>query len=80
LSTTEIEARVQDVLALVLRLPGRPATPLLRADLPEWDSLSHVEIVYAVEEALGFSFAEDELARLDGSAAIVAAAERHLAA
>ena len=76
----DVEARVHSVLSLVLRLPEPPETPLVRAETPAWDSLSHIEIIYAVEETLGVTLSEEEMAPLDGSAAIVAAAERHLAA
>jgi acyl carrier protein len=76
----EIEDRVQEVLALVLKLPARPRHPLVRADVPDWDSLSHVEIIYGVEESLGVTFTEQEMASLDRSEAIVDAVERHLAA
>ena len=76
----DVQARVHEVLALVLKLPGVPSQPVLRADEPRWDSLSHIEIIYAVEETLGVTFSEEEMASLDGSAAIVSAAERHLAA
>jgi acyl carrier protein len=76
----DVETRVHEVLALVLKLPSPPEGPLLRADVPDWDSLSHVEIIYAVEESTGVMFSEQEMAGLDGSAAIVDAVERHLAA
>lgn len=80
MTSTEVQERVHQVLALVLKLPSRPDRPLERAETPEWDSLSHVEIVYAVEESLGVTFDEDEMASLDSSAAIIDAVERHLAA
>jgi acyl carrier protein len=76
----EVESRVHEVLALVLKRPNQPREPLRRAEVPEWDSLSHVEIIYAVEESTGVTFSEEELAALDGSEAIVDAVERHLAA
>ena len=76
----QVEARVHEVLALVLKLPISPGEPLVRADVPEWDSLSHVEIIYAVEESTGVMFSEEEIASLDGSASIVDAVERRLAA
>jgi acyl carrier protein len=76
----DIEARVHEVLSLVLKLPDPPREPLVRAEVPDWDSLSHVEIIYAVEESLGVTFSEEQMAGLDGSAAIVAAVERNLAA
>lgn len=76
----DVHARVHEVLALVLKLPNVPSGPVLRADEPRWDSLSHIEIIYAVEESLDVAFTEAEMAALDGSAAIVAAVERHRAA
>ncbi|WP_448625331.1 acyl carrier protein [Geodermatophilus sp. URMC 64] len=80
MTRNDVEARVHEVLALVLKLPSPPQEPLLRAEVPEWDSLSHVEIIYAVEESLDVTFSEEEMSELDGSAAIVAAVERNLAA
>jgi acyl carrier protein len=76
----EVENRVHEVLALVLKLPNVPAQPLRREDVPTWDSLSHIEIIYAVEEGLGVTFSEHEMAGLDGSTAIVDAVERLRAA
>lgn len=76
----DVEARVHEVLALVLKLPSVPQEPVLRAEVPQWDSLSHIEIIYAVEESLDVAFSEAEMAALDGSTAIVAAVEQHRAA
>ena len=76
----DVEARVHEVLALVLKLPAVPDGPVLRTEEPRWDALSHIEIIYAVEESLDVAFTEAELAALDGSAAIVEAVERHRAA
>ncbi|MGY1601114.1 acyl carrier protein [Geodermatophilus sp. SYSU D00815] len=76
----DVEQQVHEVLALVLKLPSPPDAPIARAEVPEWDSLAHIEIIYAVEESLGITFTEQEMAALDGSAAITEAAERHLAA
>ncbi len=57
----DVEARVHHVLSLVLRLPRPLQAPLVRAEVPEWDSLSHIEIIYAVEECTGVMFSEQEL-------------------
>lgn len=76
----DIETRVSEILALVLKLPDPPRGPVVRAETPEWDSLSHIEILYAVEETLEVAFTEHELSALDGSQAIVDAVERHRAA
>ena len=78
--TDDVRIRVHDVLSLVLHLPDSGPTRVARAETPGWDSLSHVEIIYAVEESLGVTFTGEELAALDSSTAIVEAVERHLAA
>ena len=80
MTRNDVEDRVHEVLALVLKRPSTGRERLVRAEVPEWDSLSHIEIIYAVEESLGVTFSEQEMATLDGSDAIVDAAERHLAA
>ena len=60
----EVEARVHEVLSLVLRVPALPGEPLLRAAVPEWDSLAHVEIIYAVEDGtIPLKRVENALAR-----------------
>jgi acyl carrier protein len=80
MTRNDVEARVHEVLALVLKLPATPVEPIVRAEIPAWDSLSHVEIVYAVEESLDVTFTLEEIAAFDGSAAIVAAVGRRVAA
>lgn len=80
MTRAEVEAVVSEVLSLVLKQSFTPAEPVLRAEVETWDSLSHIEIIYAVEEALEVTFGEQEMADLDGSQAIVDAVERHRAA
>jgi acyl carrier protein len=80
MTRTEIETHVGQVLAVVLKLPAVPAGPVLRADVPDWDSLNHVEIVYAVEESMDVTFSPEEIATLDSSDAIIEAVERCRAA
>jgi acyl carrier protein len=77
---SEIEAQARE---LVLRILGVPAPSqgraLLRADVPEWDSLKHMEIVFALEDRFGIQFDESEFPTLDTPVAIAAAVRRHLA-
>ena len=80
MSREDVEARVAEVLALVLKLPSPPVEPLSREEVPDWDSLNHIEILYAVEESFDVMFSEEEMAALDSSHAIVDAVERHRAA
>lgn len=66
--------------ALVARVLGVAGTAhdLRRQALPEWDSLKHVEIVFALEDAYNMQFDESEFAALDSVDAIVALLERRL--
>lgn len=74
------EADVRTLLRTILRTPGEPAVELRRADIVAWDSLKHMEIVFALEDQYGVRFEESEFAALDTSSAITAALRRHLAA
>ena len=51
-----------------------------RADVPQWDSLKHAEIVFALEDRYGVRFAEDEFAAMRSVSAIVTLVRRHLEA
>lgn len=42
-----------------------------RQNTPQWDSLKHIAIVFAVEDELNVQFLEDELATLDNAEKIV---------
>lgn len=69
----EIEERVLDVLYAALKC----AVPhdARRSQVAAWDSLKHIELVFALEDELELRFEEDELATLDSVQAIVAAIE-----
>lgn len=74
----EIESSVLSVVEAVLKCPVGPDTS--RMNTPGWDSLKHIEIIFAVEEELGIEFGEQEMAKLDSVARIVAMALAHHAA
>ena len=77
----QIQATVIDTVATVLQMPANAvAADATRADLPGWDSLKHVEIVFALEDATGVQFGEAEMAGLDGIARIVDVVAQHHAA
>jgi acyl carrier protein len=42
---------------------------------PQWDSLRHIEVIFAVEDATGVQFDEAELSELNSVARLVAAIE-----
>jgi acyl carrier protein len=68
-TTLDIESRVIDVVAQALKQPVDRAS--LREDIAAWDSLRHIEIVFAIEDELQIRFDEDELAALDGVQALI---------
>jgi acyl carrier protein len=71
---------VRRLLRTILQLPAQDDSALRREDVDAWDSLKHMEIVFALEDRYGVRFDESEFAALDTSAAIAAALQRHLAA
>ena len=72
----EVSALVRGLLGLAADHQG----PLARNAVARWDSLKHMEIVFALEDRYGVRFDESEFAQLDTSSAITAALRRHLAA
>lgn len=67
---------VHRVLEVVLKLGATDAEHLVRSRLHQWDSLKHMEIVFALEEQLGVEFSESEMPSLDSLEAIVEAVRR----
>ncbi|MCP5367806.1 MAG: acyl carrier protein [Hyphomicrobiales bacterium] len=49
-----------------------PTPELTARDVDEWDSLSHIRLVVAVEQDFGVSFAAAEIARLENVGQFVA--------
>ena len=45
---------------------GKPVSPghYDKADLPEWDSLRHVELIFALEDSFGVAVPRDKIADL----------------
>ena len=78
MTSAEVEETVNSALEAVLRRKLRRGDNLRRADTAEWDSLRHVELVFAIESSLGIQFGADELAELDSSQTLAVRALRHL--
>ncbi len=73
-----VESKVKAVLVTVLGAEIGSVGDATRQTLLDWNSLKHLEIMFAVEEELGVEFTEDELAELDSAEKIVnAALARH---
>ena len=66
--TERIDAEIAEILSLTLGRPVAADGGLTRADEPKWDSLKHLEIIFAVEGAYGVSFSPDEIAAVASAA------------
>jgi acyl carrier protein len=73
--------RVRHILGVVLEMPeGQIGESLSAEDTSNWDSIRHLNLVMALEEAFGVSFSSDELGRLTSYRAIAdALAQRGIA-
>lgn len=64
-----IESTVLEVVSTVLK--EDVTSQASRGDFAKWDSLKHIEIMFALEEAFDMAFSEDELAMLDSVQKII---------
>lgn len=67
----QIERTVLTVLTAVLKQSFKPGTDITRQNTPSWDSLKHIEVMFALEDELDIEFAEAELSELDSVTKIV---------
>ncbi|HEY0997829.1 MAG TPA: acyl carrier protein [Gemmatimonadaceae bacterium] len=75
-----IDAAVRAVVGAVLHREVGAGEPVSRDTESAWDSLRHMEILFAVEDRLDVRFDEAELGALRSVDDIVRAVERHRAA
>jgi acyl carrier protein len=65
MSTTEIEGRLREILASVLEVPVEEIPEDASTDTIEaWDSLAHMNLILAVEDAFGVTIPDEEAADL----------------
>lgn len=76
--TTDVEARVREVMGLLFEPTEVHAGNITRAETPSWDSLKHVELVFAVEDACEVSLEASDLGELDSLDDIVEAVRARL--
>ncbi|BCS55001.1 acyl carrier protein [Geobacter sp. SVR] len=67
----QIEQAVLNVLEAFLKCQLKLGDEISRQNTADWDSLKHMEIMFALEEELGVEFSEEELAKLDSAVKIV---------
>ena len=73
--------RIRQVMSLVLEIPESAIDDDFTAErTTEWDSIRHLNLVMALEDAFGVTFPSDEIASLDSFGAIVDAVSRLSAA
>ena len=73
----EIETVVLSVLRAVLKFEVNNQASM--ESVPQWDSLKHIEIIFALEDALDLQFSEDILPDLNSVGVIIDEIARHFA-
>lgn len=67
----EIEATILDIIRTVFNLTKTPPPTTKRIDLPQWDSLRHIDLILSLEEAFQVEFNAEEVAAMDSVQSIV---------
>ncbi|RJS84130.1 acyl carrier protein [Candidatus Bathyarchaeota archaeon] len=68
-----MEEKLFKVIASVLEIPENRVNPELSlGDVEKWDSLGHLELILAVEEAFGVKFNSTEISELTSVGKIAA--------
>ena len=74
-----VEEKVKEIIAGILKVSAEEISPdTAIGDIPEWDSLSHIQIVSAIEKEFGFSFTPDVMMELEDVSDIVAAVQERI--
>jgi acyl carrier protein len=64
-TTTELDGRIREVMADILEVePGAIRDGFGRDDAPSWDSMNHLRMVSALEEAFGVQFTMKEVGEM----------------
>ena len=79
MSDTETREKVRQIMSVVLEEPIAPGQDVARESTPGWDSLKHVELLFALEDACDIMFDRQEFAELDTLDALVSAIDKHCA-
>lgn len=62
---TELTQKIQAALVQALEVPAEMVTPdLAFGDLPQWDSMGHMEVMMRLEEHFGIEINNDTIAGL----------------
>lgn len=75
----QIESRLTDVFRATFADESIELAPEMTADdVPAWDSVSHIQLIFAVEEEFGITLSTKDLETLEDVGALQAAITRHL--
>jgi acyl carrier protein len=77
MSDTETRDKVRQIMGAVLQEPVAPGQDVTRESAPGWDSLKHVELLFALEDGCDIKFDRLEFAELDSLDALVPAIDKH---
>ncbi len=65
ITSQTLSAQIQELLADAIQAPLDMVTPdLAFGDLPQWDSLGHMEVMMRLEEQYGIEISADTIAEL----------------
>lgn len=73
----DIRPELQDIFAEVFLFTGPLTLSTGPDDVPKWDSLRHIALVTAIEEAYNISLSMDEMMEMVNVRAIQAVLARH---
>lgn len=69
--TIALTSQIQEVLGAALQVPQDEITPELTfGDMPQWDSMGHMEVMMSLEERFGIEINADTIANLTSIPAI----------
>ena len=76
MSEQAIKKRVRELMSIVFRRELPDADAINRADISEWDSLKHIELIFMLEEEFQLKFDEGDFEGLASLTHIVEILER----
>ncbi len=76
---SDIDDRLTEIFRTTFADESIELAPEMTADdIPAWDSITHIQLIFAVEEEFGIKLSMKDLESLDDVGALRAAIARHL--
>ena len=69
--SADADTMIAEILSLILERPVAVGECVMREEEAGWDSLKHLEIVFAVEAALDVTFTPEDMAAIDGTPSLL---------